>query len=128
MKYIKTFNLFTESQGITDDVRGDDAQYDHQNNPVLKLQIKSKVEELIRNDNTRKLVCDEMGIEIPKEVEGAEFDDMFDKLTDKAIEYFTKHPHRLPEEDKLEIDNQPTGQKLSDDRGYVPRTNNIGQQ
>jgi hypothetical protein len=52
MKHIKTFNLFTESQGITDDVRGDDAQYDHKNNPVLKLQIKAKVEELIRNDKS----------------------------------------------------------------------------
>jgi hypothetical protein len=128
MKHIKTFNLFTESQGIMDEIRGDDALYDHTNDPVLKLQIKAQVEDLIRNDNTRKKICNEMGIEMPKEVEGAEFDDMFDKLIDKAIEYFTKHPHRLPKTDNIEVDNQPKGQKLSDDRGYVPRTNNIGQQ
>lgn len=128
MKHIKSFNLFTESQGIMDEIRGDDAKFDHSNNPVLKLQIKAKVEDLIKSDNTRKSICDEIGIELPKEVDGAEFDDMFDKLINVAIDYFMKNPHRLPETEEIEVDNIPTGQKLSDDRGHVPRTNNIGQQ
>lgn len=127
MKYIKNFKRYNESIGLTDNIDQDEAQFNHDNNPVLKLKVKQYVESTLRSNNSL-VILKMLGLK-----EEDMTDDNIDEIEKKAIEYFVKNPHKMPTVDEFENDNvafnqQTTDDNLSDDRSIVPLTSNIGQQ
>ncbi len=120
MKYLKLFEDF-----ITDQTRGQDPTFDHSMNPVIRLKAKEYVESVLHSNQYKK-IFDELGVEMPKNVSGDDFDAMFDQIGEKAINYFSKNPHKMTiESDDMEIkksdvDLGTTGSER------IPITNNIG--
>ena len=103
MRYIKHFEKFknenvmanADNSGVDDDITGPDtATFDHTHSPQLKLKVEEYVEQVLHS-NQSKIIFDALGLEEPKELEGQEMDSMFDDIKQKAIEYFTKHPHKM---------------------------------
>lgn len=105
MKYLKNYSLFKEAIGINDEITGigaDTGTYDHSNSPVLRLKVQEYVDGLLYS-NQSILIFDALGLEQPKDLEGAEMDDMYDQIRDKAIKYFMKNPHKMREPGDIEV-------------------------
>jgi len=122
MNYIKSYKLFTESIGFGDNVTGigaDEATFDHSNSPVLKQQVIAYVDNILYS-NRGKLIFDLLGIEQPKDLEGAEMDDMYDTVKEKAIKYFMKHPHKMIDEEEMDVNPMPIDANSTNTDG-IPR-------
>lgn len=116
MKYRESF--------VNDQNRGKQATFDHSNNPVLRLQAKEYVENILHS-NQFKIIFDELGLEMPKDVDSDDFDEMFNQIGERAINYFCKNPHKMHDYQEAEIN------KLDINMGNqgserIPKTNNIG--
>ena len=103
MKHLKYFENFILENGlanadnysIDDNITGpDEATYDHSKSPVLKEKVKEYVKQALHS-NKSKMIFDLLGLEQPKEIEGAELDSMYDEIEEKAVKYFTAHPHKM---------------------------------
>lgn len=127
MKHLKKFDKFKESVGFGDSVSGigaDEGTFDHSNSPVLRQQVQAYVDEILYS-NQSKIIFDALGLEQPKELEGAEMDSMYDEIRDKAIKFFMKHPHKMVDIQEMDIKQTPIDARSTNTDG-VPRTNNIG--
>lgn len=116
--------LFKEAIGISDEISGigsDNGTYDHSNNPVLRLQVQDYVDGLLYS-NQAILIFDALGLKQPDDVEGAEMDDMYDQIRDKAIDYFMKNPHKMQEPDDIEVEEIPIeGDNIAINTDGIPR-------
>ena len=93
MKYIKYFEKFigenvsanNDNASIYDEITGPDgATFDHSNSPLLRQKVQEYVQQVLHS-NQSKIIFDALGLEEPEDVEGVEFDSMFDEIEEKAI-------------------------------------------
>jgi len=42
-----------------------------------------------------EVIFDQLGLDMPSEMDGEEFEQLFDEAREKAIEFYTKNPDRL---------------------------------
>jgi len=94
MKYLKTYENFTENDMSNDLERGFDAQYDHSNSPVIRQSAKQYVQSVLHSNQYKK-VFNDLGKEVPKEIDGQDLEGMFDQIEDEAIKFYTKNPERM---------------------------------
>ncbi len=98
MKWIKSFENFAQdinSFTQTDIGRGaGDAKFDHSNSPVIIEKAKEYVNRVLHSNDYKKIFND-LGKEVPKDLQANEMDSMFDDIEDEAIKFYTKHPDRM---------------------------------
>lgn len=93
MKWMKKFETF-----VTDLNRDTETtDYVPKHNPVLRQVATEFVDSLLKGNDYSKLFK-LVGIELPKEIEGSEIDDLFDEVKNKAIEYFIDNPEQIGKE------------------------------
>ena len=124
---MKTFIKFNEA--MDDAITGPDmATFNHEKSPVLKEKVKEYVQTLLYS-NQSKVIFDALGIEQPKDVSGAEFDSMLAEVEEKAIKYFTRHPHKMQEVDEFSINqlgvSGTSGNNNNGNNNGVPKVSNI---
>lgn len=127
MKHLKTFIKFNEA--MDDEITGpDEATFDHSKSPVLRQKVEEYVKSVLYS-NQSKVIFDALGIKQPKDVQGSEFDSMLARVEEKAIEYFIKHPHKMPEVDEFSINQMGiSGTSANNNNGNnngVPKITNI---
>ena len=91
MRYLITFENFN-----SDGNRLEDSKYDHSKSPVLRMKAKEYVE-MLMHSNQYKIIFDDLGLEVPKEADKKDGNELFDIVGERAIEYYIKHPHRMTE-------------------------------
>jgi hypothetical protein len=124
MKYLKSFKFF-ETVGFGNNITGigsDEATFDHSNSPVLKQQVENYVDSMLGSEIT--VLCKKIGVQAPKDLQGAEMDDFADKVREKAIAFFMKNPAHMDANNDREIKKDL--KHTMDDTDRVPTTNNIG--
>ena len=90
MKWMKKFETF-----VTDLNRDTETtDYVPKHNPVLRQVATEFVDSLLKGNDYDKLFK-LVGMELPKEIEGSELDELFDEVKDKAIEFFIDNPEQI---------------------------------
>jgi hypothetical protein len=111
MKWIKKYETF-----VNDDNRGDEGSYPKSN--ALDRQKATEYVDNVLYSNKFKTIMDDLKIEPPKDLEGKDMDEYFDKeIREKAIDYYAKHG--VPGEVNMETYPVNGGDG-------IPRTNNVG--
>jgi len=120
MKYLINFKTF-ETVGFGDSVTGigaDEGTFDHTNSPVTRQHAEAFVDDLIKSQE--KFLFKELGIKKPK-LDGAELDSFYDQIRDKAIKYFTKHPHRMINTNEMDVKGIPVTNGAINDVNVIPK-------
>ena len=112
MKWIKKYETF-----VNDDNRGEDTQYP-QLNPVIKMNASEYVDSKLKTEEKFDMFR-VAGVVPPKDLNSTEFNDLFDTIREKAIEYFTNNPEEMGK--PIVYKNFPVN-----GGDGIPRTNNVG--
>lgn len=118
MKYLKYYENFAMDHNVDDQ-----ATFNHDNNPVLKLAAKEYVEKTLHS-NQYKIIFDDLGLEAPKDVAGDGLDELFDEIGKQAIEFYTKNPELMQNDEETSIKKMPvSGGNINTDG--IPRVSSI---
>jgi hypothetical protein len=96
MKWIKSFENFAQDNNnfVDDTNRGNDAQFDHSNSPVIGQKAKEYVDKVLHS-NDYKRIFNDLGKEVPKDLKADEMDPLFDEIKDEAVKFYTENPDRM---------------------------------
>lgn len=72
MNHLKTFKLYSINE-----------------NADITVKVNKALEE------RPEVIFDQLGLDMPSEMDGEEFEQLFDEAREKAIEFYTKNPDRL---------------------------------
>mgnify|MGYP003340294631 CR=1 FL=1 len=113
MRNIKKFESFVNDQNRMEN----SIDYVPRYNPVNNIRIEEYVDNLMKNNY--KLLFTLTKTELPKNKTSDDFNEVFDKVRDKAIEYYKQNPEAVENEIKVIQNFKKSGQ-------HYPTFNNLG--
>jgi hypothetical protein len=121
MKWIKKYESF-----VNDNNRdADSIDFLPKYNPVVRQQATEYVEAKLKSNEFGDMFK-VIGMDPPKDLKSEDMDSLFDEVKEKAIEFFVENPEAIGKEAQFSSMANKDKQKLSNETGRVPTTNNIG--